>query len=125
MKWMTGLVAGATATLLMVGPGLTVGPGLAADSPREATPAEKPGKLAIPHSVKGNVVSVDESANTFTVQDSNGKEFVLTANPSTGRPALGDVKAGDSVKVSYKKSRSGQMIVTKIAPADSMRTRTR
>ena len=36
-----------------------------------------------------------------------------------------DVKAGGQVKVSYKKTPSGQMVATKIEPADSMKTRTR
>ena len=118
MKKITALIAGALATVFVVGPGF------AADTTHGATPAEKPGKLAMPHRVTGSVVSVDESARTFTVKDSDGKEFVLTADPATG-PQLGDVKAGDHVKVSYKKNHSGQMIVTKIVPADSMRTRTR
>ena len=46
---------------------------------------EKPGKLAMPHRVTGSVVSVDEAAGTFTVQDSKGKDYVLTRGP---RPRL-------------------------------------
>jgi hypothetical protein len=118
MKPITGLTAGVMATLLMVGPGF------AADSVRDSTSTEKPGKLAMPHRITGNVVSVNESAGTFTVQDSKGKEFVLMADPALGSQ-LSDVKAGGQVKVSYKKTPSGQMVATKIAPADSLKTRTR
>ena len=56
MKRTTVLAAGVMATLFMVGPGF------AADSVRDSTSAEKPGKLAMPHRITGNVVSVDESA---------------------------------------------------------------
>ena len=114
----TGLAAGVMATLLMAGPGL------AADNAREPMSVEKPGKLAMPHRVTGNVVSVDEAAGTFTVQDSKGKDYVLTADPARGSQ-LSDVKAGGHVKVSYKKAPSGQLIATKIAPADPTSTRTR
>ncbi|HEX9477397.1 MAG TPA: hypothetical protein VGA90_01480 [Methylomirabilota bacterium] len=103
---------------------LMVGPGFAAESVRDSTSAEKSGKLAMPHRVTGNVVSVDESARTFTVQDSKGKDYVLTADPSLGSQ-LSEVKAGGHVKVSYKKNSSGQMIATKIAPADSMKSGSR
>jgi hypothetical protein len=108
----TGLAAVVMATLLMAGPGL------AADNAREPMSVEKPGKLAMPHRVTGNVVSVDEAAGTFTVQDSKGKDYVLTADPALGSQ-LSDVKAGGHVKVSYKKAPSGQLIATKIAPADA------
>ena len=118
MKRTTVLAAGVMATLFMVGPGF------AADSVRDSTSTEKPGKLAMPHRITGNVVSVDESAGTFTVQDSKGKEFVLMADPALGSQ-LSDVKAGGQVKVSYKKTPSGQMVATKIEPADSLKTRTR
>jgi hypothetical protein len=118
MKPITGLTAGVMATLLMVGPGF------AADSARDSTSTEKPGKLAMPHRITGNVVSVNESAGTFTVQDSKGKEFVLMADPALGSQ-ISVVKAGGLVKVSYRKTPSGQMVATKIAPADSLKTRTR
>ena len=118
MKRITAMAAGVMATFL------AVGPGFAADGMRDSTSIEKPGKLAMPHRVTGSVVSVDESARTFTVQDSNGKDYVLTADPALGSQ-LNEVKAGGQVKVSYKKNSSGQMIATKIAPADSMKTRSR
>lgn len=93
---------------------LMVGPGFAADTVRgSSTSAEKPGELTMPHRVTGNVVSVDESAGTFTVQDSKGKEYVPTADPTLGSQ-LSDVKAGGHVKVSYRKAPSGQMVATKI-----------
>lgn len=111
MKRIIGLAAGVLATFLIVGPGF------AADSVRESTSVEKPGKLAMPHRVTGNVVSVDESAGTFTVQDSKGRDYVLKADPTLGFQ-LSDVRAGGHVKVSYKKTPSGQMVATKIAPAN-------
>ena len=87
MKRITGVAAGVMATFL------AVGPGFAADAMRDSTSIEKPGKLAMPHRVTGSVVSVDESARTFTVQDSNGKDYVLTADPALGSQ-LNEVKAG-------------------------------
>ncbi len=87
MKRIIGLAAGVLATFLIVGPGF------AADSVRESTSVEKPGKLAMPHRVTGNVVSVDESAGTFTVQDSKGRDYVLKADPTLGFQ-LSDVRAG-------------------------------
>jgi len=100
------------------------GHGLAADAAREPISVEKPGKLAMPHRVTGNVVSVDESAGTFTVQDSKGRDYVLTADPTLGSQ-LSDVKAGERIKVSYKKTPSGQMVAMKITPAEPPSTRTR
>src|SRR5213078_4602900 len=83
----------------------------------ESTPAAKPGKLSMPHRVTGEVVAADQSAKTLTVKDSKGKEYVFTADTdAAGR--LADLKAGDHVKVSYKKSH-GQMIATKIAEAST------
>jgi hypothetical protein len=63
MKRITGLAAGVVASRLMAGPGF------AADTMQEPTSTQKPGKLAMPHRVTGNAVSVDESAGTFTVED--------------------------------------------------------
>lgn len=118
MKRITGLTAGVVATLL------AAGPGFAADGVRDSMSTEKPGKLAMPHRVTGNVVSVDESARTFTVQDSKGKDYVLTTDPALGTQ-LSEVKAGGQVKVTYKKNSSGQMIATKIAPAESAKSQSR
>jgi len=118
MKRITALTTGVVATLLVAGPGL------AADSMQQPTRVEQPGKLAMPHRVTGSVVSVDEAAGTFTVQDTKGKDYVLKTNAALGSQ-LGDVKAGDHVKVSYKKTSSGQMVATKIAPAEPAKTGTR
>jgi hypothetical protein len=118
MRRITVLVTGVMATLLVAGPGL------AADSTRQPTGVEQPGKLAMPHRITGSVVSVDEAAGTFTVQDTKGKEYVLKTDAALGSK-LGDVKAGDHVKVSCKKTSSGQMVATKIAPAEPMKTGTR
>ena len=116
MKKIAGVAAGVTAALLMASPGFP------ADSMQQPTATEKPGKLAMSHSVTGSVVSVDESARTFTVQDAKGKDYVLTTDPALGSQ-MSDVKAGGRVKVSYKKNSSGQMIATKIASAETMKTR--
>ena len=118
MKRITALTTGVIATLLVAGPGL------AADSMQQPTRVEQPGKLAMPHRVTGSVVSVDEAAGTFTVQDTKGKDYVLKTNAALGSQ-LGDVKAGDHVKVSYKKTSSGQMVATKIAPAEPAKSGTR
>jgi hypothetical protein len=118
MRQITVLITGAMATLLVAGPGL------AADSTRQPTAVEQPGKLAMPHRITGSVVSVDETAGTLTVQDSKGKDFVLKTDTALGSQLSG-VKAGDHVKVSYKKTSSGQMVATKIAPAEPMKTGTR
>ena len=78
-----------------------------------APPAEKPGMLSIPHSVKGSVVSVDKKANSVNVKDNEGKELTLVADADTA-PELGRLKPGDQVKISYKKNKQDQMVATKI-----------
>jgi len=101
---------------------LAVGPGFAAqgtpeNSSRETTttPAQKPGKLALPHSVTGTVVSVNERAEMFTLKTAKGDTVVLKADADTASQ-LATLKAGERVKVSYKNSQ-GDKIATKIVPA--------
>jgi hypothetical protein len=115
MKRVASVVAGVMTAALMVGSGF------AADNGRDSAATDKPGRLAMPHSVTGSIVDVNESARTFTVRDSNGKDFVLTTDPSSGSP-LSDIKAGGYVKVSYKKAPSGQLVAMKITQAHSTRT---
>jgi hypothetical protein len=85
--------------------------GTSKDAPT-AAPAEKPGIFSLPHSVTGSVVSVDKKANRVNVVDSKGKELTLVADADTA-PEISRLKAGDQVKVTYKKSKD-QMVATKI-----------
>jgi FtsP/CotA-like multicopper oxidase with cupredoxin domain len=78
-----------------------------------APPAEKPGMLSMPHSVKGSVVSVDKKANSVNVRDNDGKELTLVGGADTA-PELVRLKPGDQVKISYKKNKQDQMVATKI-----------
>jgi Cu/Ag efflux protein CusF len=117
MKKATVLAVGSLALLLGAGPGLVEATG---QNTSAAAPAEKPSKLALPHHVTGEVMSVDKSAKTLTVKDAKGKEFMFTADVDAA-PRLSDVKAGDHVKVSYKKSH-GKMVATKITETRVART---
>jgi hypothetical protein len=56
----------------------------------------------------------------LTVRDSKGKDFTLVADRDTA-PDLTRLKAGDHVKLTYKKSQ-GQMVVTKINDTAMART---
>src|SRR5262245_23594396 len=119
MKKTTVLLVGTLAALLAAGPGLaqtTKGTKDSTITTKESTttapPAEKPSKLAMPHRVTGEVVSTDAAANTLTVKDSKGKNYTFKAD-SDASPRLADLKAGDRVKVNYKKSH-GEMVATKI-----------
>ena len=102
----TVLAVGSLALLLGAGPGFVEATG---QNTSASAPAEKPSRLALPHHVTGEVMSVDKSAKTLAVKDA---KFMFTADTDAA-PRLSDVKAGDHVKVSYKKSH-GQMIATKI-----------
>ena len=117
MKAYASVIAG------LVAAGLVAGPGFAAQnttSPSSTT--EKPSRMAMTHHVTGNVVSVDESAKTFTVKDSKGKEYVLSTDSGAGSQ-VGPVNSGERVKVSYKKGQKGGLIATKVAPADNSKMR--
>ena len=78
----------------------------------QTAPAEKPGALAMPHHAQGSVVSVDKSANTVVIKDTKGEQLNLVADNETAAQ-LNRLKAGDQVKVTYKKSKD-QMVATKI-----------
>jgi invasion protein IalB len=113
-----------TAVLFMAGlmALLLSGPTLAADrSGAQTTPAEKPSKLAMPHHAEGSVVSVDKSANTVVIKDTKGEQLNLVADNDTATQ-LNRLKAGDQVKVTYKKSKD-QMVATKIDLTGSSRTK--
>ena len=103
-----------TAVLFMTG--LTAlllsGPAVAKDQYAQTTPAEKPSKMAMPHHAEGSVVSVDKSANTVVIRDTKGEQLNLVADNDTAAQ-LNRLKAGDQVKVTYKKSKD-QMVATKI-----------
>jgi hypothetical protein len=120
MKKATVLAVGSLALLLGAGPGLVEASSQNTSTGSAAAPAEKPSRLALPHHVTGEVMSVDKSAKTLTVKDAKGKEFMFTADVDTA-PRLSDVKAGDHVKVSYKKSH-GKMVATKITESRVART---
>jgi hypothetical protein len=113
MKKATCLATGLLATVLMTGPALagqSVNP-----STTETTPAQKPSMLRMSHRVTGSVVAVDQTAQTFTVRDSNGKTYLLKADTDTAGQ-LSVLRQGERVKVTYKNS-DGQMIATKITAA--------
>ncbi len=113
MKAYASVIAGLMVT------GLVAGPGFAADNTTSpSTTADKPGRLAMTHHVTGNVVNVNENAGTFTVEDSKGKEYVLSTQSASGSP-IGSVNAGERVKVSYKKAKNGRLIATKVVPAEN------
>ena len=116
MRKTTALLAGTLAALLAAGSGLAQTTKDTTITTKESTttapPAEKPSKLAMPHRVTGEVVTADPSANTFTVKDSKGKSYTFKADTEAA-PRLSDLKAGDRVKVKYKKSH-GEMVATKI-----------
>jgi len=120
MKKTTAVLVGTLAALLFAGPGLAQ---TTKDTTKDSTittkestttapPAEKPSKLSMPHRVTGEVVSADAAGNTFTVKDSKGKNYTFKADTEAS-PRLADLKAGDRVKVNYKKSH-GEMVATKI-----------
>jgi hypothetical protein len=117
MKAYASVIAGLVAT------GLVAGSGFAAQNTMSpSSTQEKPARMAMTHHVTGNVVNVDENGKTFTLKDSKGKEYVLSTDSAAGTQ-VGPVNAGERVKVSYKKSQNGGLIATKVAPADTSRTR--
>ena len=115
MKRAAVLFAAALATLLVSGPAIAKDPTTGATAP-----AEKPSTLAMPHRVTGNVVSVDKKTNSVSIRDTKGKELTLVADGDT-IAELDRLKAGDQVKVTYKKSHD-QMVATKFTTVSSART---
>jgi hypothetical protein len=119
MKRAAVLFAAGVATLLLSGPAIAKDPTTGATAP-----AEKPSTLAMPHHVIGNVVTVDKSANTVAIKDTKGKDLTLVADSATAGDLRG-LKAGDEVKVTYKKSHD-QLVATKItmvSPSKTSRTK--
>jgi len=118
MKKATALFAGSLIALLATGPSFaqtsaTTGDNTTSSAPsNSAAPAKKPSMFSMPHRVTGEVVAADPAANTLTVKDSKGKEYMFNTD-SKAAPGLADLRVGDRVKVDYKKSK-GQMVATKI-----------
>ncbi len=113
MRTRTGVAIGTLAVLALMSPSFAVEPG--PTSTREtAPPAKKPSALTLPHHAKGDVVSVNRRAQSFTLKTSSGT-MLLMADADTA-PQLSTLKKGERVKVSYKNSQ-GQKIATKIIPA--------
>jgi hypothetical protein len=119
MKKVAVLFVGTLATVLAAGPGLVEATGTK-DITATSAPAEKPSMFALPHHVTGDIVSSDQKAKTLTIKDSKGHEFTFKAD-SDAALRLANFKAGDRVRVSYKKSH-GQMVATKIADARVAKT---
>jgi hypothetical protein len=121
----TAILFAAGLTLLLSGSALAGDPsyGKSSGTTGATAPAEKPGMLAMPHHVTGNVVSVDKKANGVSVKDTKGKEYTLVADGDTVAD-LSRLKVGDEVKATYKKDKD-QMVATKITTVASTTTRTR
>ena len=93
----------------------------AADKPMEKAKdkamdkkTEAKSEKAKTHRVTGEVTSVDAKAGTLTVKGKD-KDLNLTAE-SKAKDALGKVKVGDTVRVSYTE-KDGKMVATSIAQA--------
>jgi hypothetical protein len=67
--------------------------------------------------ITGEVTSVDAKAGTLTVK-AKDKETNLTADSSSAKNALGKVKVGDMVRVSYTE-KNGKMVASSIAKTES------
>ena len=124
----TAILFAAGLTLLLSGPALAKDPsygtsGTSSGTTGATAPAEKPGMLAMPHHVTGNVVSVDKRANSVSIRDTKGKEYTLVADGDTVAD-LSRLKVGDEVKATYKKDKD-QMVATKITTVASTTTRTK
>jgi hypothetical protein len=115
MNRAAALFAAGLAMLLLSGTAIAADrSGSSATTPSTA-PAEKPGVMATPHNVTGNVVSVDKSTHSVSIRDTKGKELTLVADRDTAAE-LARLKPGDQVKATYKKSHD-QLVMTKISDA--------
>ena len=122
MKRAAVLFAAGLTTLLLSGPAIAKDPSATTSGTTGTTgPAEKPGILAMPHHVTGNVVSVDKKTNRVSIRNIKGKEYTLVADADTVTD-LRRLKAGDEVKVTYKKDKD-QMVATKIITTATYRTK--
>jgi len=102
------LLAGALATLSLVGPAFAQS---TAPAVKEPTAADKPGaqKGQSTQRMTASVVSVNPDAKTLTVKRSaKGKELTFAVE-SDAATHLGDLKAGDQVKISYTKAQNQLM----------------
>jgi len=81
----------------------------ASPAKKEVKKAEKPKAT---HST-GEVVSLDAKAGTLTVK-ANGKEMSLTTGSKGAKSALGKVKVGEQVRISYTE-KDGRLIAHSIA----------
>jgi len=135
MKRMAVLLAAGVTMLFLSGAAMAADPstttGKSGSTSSDATssgkssttaPAEKPGMTSMPHHVTGKVVSVDKSANSVAIKDTKGKEMTLVADTDTAAE-LSRLKAGDEVKVTYKKDKGDQMVATKIEMTRGTTTR--
>jgi hypothetical protein len=122
----TAVLFAAGLTLLLSGPALAKDPsyGTPSGTTGATAPAEKPGMLAMPHHVTGNVVSVDKKANSVSIKDTKGKEYTLVADGDTVAD-LSRLKVGDEVKATTYKKDKDQMVATKITTVASTTTRTK
>jgi Cu/Ag efflux protein CusF len=128
MNKLIGLFAGALVTLSLAGPIFgqsstpSTNPSPSTAPAMKDTPAasekpsateQKPSKLSLTHHVTGEVVAVDQNAKTVTVKKgAKGKE--MTFNAEGGAVSrLSDIKEGDRVKVTYKKSHN-QLLASEI-----------
>lgn len=72
--------------------------------------------------ITGEVTSVDAKTGMLTVK-SKDKEANLTADSSSAKSALGKVKVGDMVKVSYTE-KDGKMVANSVAKTQTKATTT-
>jgi uncharacterized iron-regulated membrane protein len=70
--------------------------------------------------VTGEVTSLDAKAGTLTVK-AKDKETNLTADSSSAKNALGKVKVGDMVKVTYTE-KDGKMVASSVAKTKTKTT---
>jgi hypothetical protein len=129
MKRAAVLFAVGLTTLLLSGPAIAKDPsygtpsGTSSGTTGATAPAEKPGVMAMPHHVTGNVVSVDKKSNSVSIKDTKGRQYTLVADGDTVAD-LSRLKVGDEVKATYKKDKD-QMVATKITTVASTTTRTK
>lgn len=105
-KWFLWLVA------VLIGAALAFPPMISAAEKMEKAPEkEKPKAM----SATGEVASVDAKAGMLAVKV-KGKEMGFTAETKAAKEALGKVKAGDTVTVSYT-DKEGKMVASSVKAA--------
>jgi len=116
------LLAGALATLSLVGPAFAQSTAPAVKEP--AAPADKPGaqKGQSTQRMTASVVSVNPDAKTLTVKRSaKGKELTFAVE-SGAATHLGDLKTGDQVKVSYTKAQK-KLIAKEVVKSEATKSK--